>query len=90
MGYRSIWGCILFLFRYLAYKFLGTIWVNMLLTLYLTGVGLLALGETIFAVTVSSNKQRRYYTACVPLLPSWPVPLNQRHPANIGDKIMGQ
>ncbi|CDJ58900.1 signal peptide peptidase domain-containing protein, putative [Eimeria maxima] len=51
MGYRSIWGYILFLFRYLAYKFLGTIWVNMLLTLYLTGVGLLALGETIFAVT---------------------------------------
>ncbi|CDJ49007.1 signal peptide peptidase domain-containing protein, putative [Eimeria brunetti] len=45
-----VFGSIALFSLYLAYKFLGTVWVNMLLTLYLTGVGLLALGETIFAV----------------------------------------
>ncbi|CDJ35927.1 signal peptide peptidase domain-containing protein, putative [Eimeria mitis] len=45
-----IFGSVALFSLYLAYKFLGTVWVNMLLTLYLTGVGLLALGETIFAV----------------------------------------
>ncbi|CDI78931.1 signal peptide peptidase domain-containing protein, putative [Eimeria acervulina] len=45
-----VFGSIALFSLYLAYKFLGTVWVNMLLTLYLTGVGLLALGETTFAV----------------------------------------
>lgn len=50
--------------RYLAYKFLGTVWVNMLLTLYLTGVGLLALGETTFAVAVSSMDTMWIRSSC--------------------------
>ncbi|XP_026191322.1 signal peptide peptidase [Cyclospora cayetanensis] len=45
-----VFGSIALFSLYLAYKFLGAVWVNMLLTLYLSGVGLVALGETIFAV----------------------------------------
>ncbi|CDJ43582.1 signal peptide peptidase domain-containing protein, putative [Eimeria tenella] len=46
-----VFGSIALFSLYLAYKFLGAGWVNMLLTFYLTGVGLLALGGTIFSVS---------------------------------------
>ncbi|OEH75751.1 signal peptide peptidase domain-containing protein [Cyclospora cayetanensis] len=49
-----VFGSIALFSLYLAYKFLGAVWVNMLLTLYLSGVGLVALGETIFAVAAVS------------------------------------
>lgn len=54
---RLPFRCLHCFFRYLAYKFLGAGWVNMLLTFYLTGVGLLALGGTIFSVSVSRDLQ---------------------------------
>ena len=44
----------------MAYKFLGAVWVNLLLTVYLSGVGFVALGETLFAVAV-----RRHERGCL-------------------------
>ncbi|KAL8436484.1 hypothetical protein ACSSS7_001690 [Eimeria intestinalis] len=45
-----VFGSIALFSLYLAYKFLSPAWVNMLLTIYLSGVGLVALGETIVSV----------------------------------------
>ncbi|KAL8275667.1 hypothetical protein Esti_000230 [Eimeria stiedai] len=45
-----VFGSVALFSLYLAYKFLSPAWVNMLLTLYLSGVGLIALGETIVSV----------------------------------------
>ncbi|KAL8427461.1 hypothetical protein Efla_003908 [Eimeria flavescens] len=45
-----VFGSVALFSLYLAYKFLSPAWVNLLLTLYLSGVGLIALGETLLSV----------------------------------------
>lgn len=53
-----VFGSLALCSLYIAYKFLDASWVNFLLTLYLTAIGLVALGETL-------------HVALVPLFPDW-------------------
>ncbi|ESS31044.1 putative minor histocompatibility antigen h13 [Toxoplasma gondii VEG] len=53
-----VFGSVALFSLYVAYKFLDASWVNFLLTLYLTAIGLLALGETL-------------HVALFPLFPDW-------------------
>ncbi|PFH37167.1 putative minor histocompatibility antigen h13 [Besnoitia besnoiti] len=69
-----VFGSIALCSLYVAYKFLDASWVNFLLTLYLTAIGVVALAETLHVALMPlfpdwANESRFSFKFCLPHIP---------------------